>query len=68
MSTPLAAAPAGPRVRTYPIMDPGRLLERLPAETSSAWVHRGEGLVGWGVAASWEVTGDERFSRTQRQW
>jgi len=68
VSTPLAAAPAGPRVRTYPIPDPGRLLERLPAETSAAWVHRGEGLVGWGVAASWEVTGDERFSRTQRQW
>lgn len=68
MSTPLAAAPAGPRVRTYPISDPGRLLDRLPAEPSAAWVHRGEGLVGWGVAASWEVTGDERFSRTQRQW
>jgi len=24
--------------------------------------------VGWGVAAQWEVSGDERFSRTQREW
>ena len=55
-------------MRTVPIDDPGRLLERLPVDATAAWVHRGEGLVGWGVAASWEVSGDERFSRTQRQW
>jgi len=56
-------------VRTIPIPDPGRLLERLPADAqATAWVRRGEGLIGWGVAAQWEVSGDERFSRTQRQW
>jgi len=56
------------RVRTRPIADPGSLLDRLPAEQPLAWMRRGEGLVGWGVAAELRVRGPERFSRAQRWW
>jgi len=44
------------------------LLQHLPVETPLAWVRRGEGLIGWGVAARLQVRGDETFSRTQRWW
>jgi hypothetical protein len=74
----LSAVPASPirtpeqqrtyRVRTRPIADPGSLLDRLPAEQPLAWIRRGEGLVGWGVAAELRVRGPERFSRAQRWW
>ena len=60
-----------PLVTTRPIADPGPLLARLPKEHACAWVRDGEGLVGWGVAARLEVSGHERFARTQRwfnQW
>lgn len=33
-----------------------------------AWIRRGEGLLGWGVAATHRLTGPERFSRAQRWW
>ncbi|MFM9136185.1 MAG: isochorismate synthase MenF [bacterium] len=56
------------RIVTVPIDDPGDLIERLPDPRGTAWVRRSEGLVGWGVAASWEMTGEERFSRAQRWW
>ena len=68
MSTPLLATTAKPRVRTLPIEDPGPLLSRLPDARGTAWVRGGDGLVGWGVAAALDVSGDERFSRTQRWW
>lgn len=55
-----------PLVTTRPIADPGDLIARLPRENACAWVRDGEGLVGWGIAAKLEVTGRERFSRTQR--
>lgn len=44
------------------------LLDLLPQDEALAWVRRGEGLVAWGVAAHWEFTGQERFSRAQRWW
>lgn len=44
------------------------LLAALPAQGALAWVRHGEGLVGWGEAARYEVTGDERFSRANRWW
>ncbi len=59
---------AGASVRTWEITDPQTLLNRLPDVDSLAWVRRGEGLIGWGVVASLQVTGDERFSRAQRWW
>ncbi|MDP4690908.1 MAG: isochorismate synthase [Candidatus Nanopelagicales bacterium] len=68
MSIPLLATSAAPRVRTLPIEDPGPLLQRLPDTTGTAWVRGSDGLVGWGVAAALDVSGDERFSRAQRWW
>lgn len=44
------------------------LLSLLPDGESLCWVRRGEGLVGWGVAARLQVRGVERFSRSQRWW
>jgi menaquinone-specific isochorismate synthase len=63
------AAPRTPlRVTTSPLPRVDNLLALLPPEESAAWVRRGEGLIGWGVAARLQVRGDERFSRTQRWW
>lgn len=56
------------RVTTIPISDPGDLLDRLPDASATAWVRETEGMVGWGTAVRWEVTGEERFSRAQRLW
>jgi len=56
------------KVTTRPIPDAGELLRRIPNDSPVAWVRNGDGLVGWGVAARLEVSGRERFSRTQRWW
>jgi len=44
------------------------LVDLLPAQDPVAWIRRGEGMVGWGVAARLQVRGDETFSRAQRWW
>ena len=56
------------QVRTRHLDDPGNLLSLLPPGDCVTWVRNGEGMVGWGVAASLEVSGTERFSRAQRWW
>ena len=56
------------QVRTRPLDDPGNLFSLLPSGDAVTWVRNGEGMVGWGVAASLEVSGTERFSRAQRWW
>lgn len=57
------AAPRTPlRVITTPLHRVENLLALLPTDESAAWVRRGEGLIGWGVAARLQVRGDERFS------
>jgi menaquinone-specific isochorismate synthase len=53
---------------TRPLEDMGDLIALLPPGDNVCWVRRGEGLVGWGVAARLQVRGVERFSRTQRWW
>ena len=73
MSNPAAdhgSAPAvGPLVvRSRRIDDPGDLISLLPADLPVAWVHNGEGLVGWGRAAHLEVAGPERFAEAQSWW
>lgn len=70
MTTPqVHGAPRAPlRVTTTPLPRVDDLLSLLPPEDATAWVRRGEGLVGWGAAARLQVRGDERFSRTQRWW
>ncbi|RNM16807.1 isochorismate synthase [Nocardioides pocheonensis] len=78
-STPRAStqAVAGRLVaRTTEITDPGPLLELLPdaAEGAgedpglTAWLRRGEGIVGWGVAASIRTTGSGRFDDAVDWW
>jgi menaquinone-specific isochorismate synthase len=78
-STPRAStqAVAGRLVaRTTEIADPGPLLELLPdAEDGAAedpgltaWLRRGEGIVGWGVAASIRTSGSGRFDDAVEWW
>lgn len=55
-------------VRTVPVDDPGPLLSLLPPGDSVAWLRRGEGLVGWGVAAVLRTSGSERFERARDWW
>ncbi len=51
-----------------PVPDPGPLLDLLPADAPTAWLRRGEGVVGWGVAASIRTSGPERFSDAAEWW
>jgi menaquinone-specific isochorismate synthase len=68
-TVPSSAAETTPLVaRTAPLDDPGRLLDLLPAGDSVAWLRRGEGLVGWGVAAVVRTAGSGRFARARDWW
>ncbi|MEI2733062.1 MAG: isochorismate synthase [Dermatophilaceae bacterium] len=67
------AAPTAPLVcRTVEASSPGALLDLLPALPDPtevlSWVRRGEGLVGWGRAASYRTRGPRRFAEAQRWW
>jgi menaquinone-specific isochorismate synthase len=55
-------------VRTSPIPDPGALLDLLPADDAVAWVHRGDGIVGWGRAAEISTAGPDRFTEAAAWW
>jgi menaquinone-specific isochorismate synthase len=55
-------------VRTVPVADPGPLLALLPDVDATAWVHRGDGIVGWGVAAVLRTAGADRFERARAWW
>ncbi|WP_370240770.1 isochorismate synthase MenF [Aeromicrobium sp.] len=73
-SPPPVAAAASPLpsplvARTVEVDDPGPLLALLHRDTDAvAWVHHGDGLVGWGRAASLSVAGPDRFDRAHRWW
>lgn len=56
------------QVRTIPIPAVEDLLALLPSHDAVSWVREGEGLIGWGEAARFEVDGAERFSRASRWW
>jgi menaquinone-specific isochorismate synthase len=71
VSSSPAAAPDDVRalvVRTVAIDDPGPLLALLPEDDQTAWVRRGEGIVGWGVAASIRPSGASRFADAHDWW
>ena len=72
MSNPAAGGDdpiVGPLVtRTLRIDDPGALISLLPHSDALAWVHNGDGLVGWGRAAQVDVSGPERFAEAQSWW
>lgn len=55
-------------VRTVPIDDPGSLLELLPRHEALAWVHGGDGIVGWGRSASFASSGPGRFETAAEWW
>ena len=78
MSTlPAPGAPspsAGPTVvvRTVPLEAADSLLAFLPSglphDELLSWVRRGEGLVGWGSALTFESRGDDRFREAEAWW
>jgi menaquinone-specific isochorismate synthase len=60
-------------VRTVlvPTSDPAAsaaLIDLLPADAPLSWLRRGEGLVGWGVAATVRTSGQTRFSDAAKWW
>ena len=56
-----------PVVRTIPIADPGDLVGCLPGPEAVAWIHRGEGLVGWGETARVTLpAGEDRFTAGEK--
>jgi len=44
------------------------LLDLLPADAPVSWLHKGEGLVGWGVAARIDTRGSTRFRDADKWW
>ncbi|MGA8986775.1 isochorismate synthase [Aeromicrobium sp.] len=69
MSNPAVDAAIGPLlVRSTPVDDPGELLELLPPVDALAWVHGGDGIVGWGRAAERATSGSGRFNEASDWW
>ena len=46
----------------------GELVDLLPTDAPVTWLRRGEGLVGWGVAAMIRTSGPTRFSDAAKWW
>ena len=66
---PADEAPAGRLVaRSVEVPDPGPLLDLLPDDSPVAWLRRGEGIVGWGVAARCRTSGPDRFTDASDWW
>jgi hypothetical protein len=56
-------------VTTKPLAAPVDLLSWLPAPRNTlSWVREGDGLVGWGVAATFSARGPSRFARALGWW
>jgi menaquinone-specific isochorismate synthase len=55
-------------VRSAPVDDPGELLALLPPDDAYAWVHGGDGLVGWGRATELHTAGADRFADASAWW
>ncbi|WP_309504833.1 MULTISPECIES: isochorismate synthase [Nocardioides] len=45
-----------------------RLLDLVPADRPVSWLRRGDGLVGWGVAAEVRTRGATRFADADKWW
>ena len=59
--------PDGLTVTTVSTADPGDLLSWLPSPAVSAWLHQGDGLVGWGEAARLTLpAGSDRFAAGEK--
>jgi menaquinone-specific isochorismate synthase len=75
LPAPEAPSPsAGPTVvvRSVPLATTDPLLSFLPADQRHdelvSWVRRGEGLVGWGAALTFEARGAGRFRDAESWW
>ncbi len=69
MTTPASAPTAPLVVRTVPVeLADLPLLDLLPEQDPVSWIRRGEGIVGWGVAARLETSGHTRFSDAVKWW
>ncbi|HEY0616291.1 MAG TPA: isochorismate synthase [Kribbella sp.] len=56
-------------IRSQPIDGvSAQLMDHLPQTGGLAWVRRGDGHVGWGVAARLDVAGGNRFTEAQAWW
>jgi menaquinone-specific isochorismate synthase len=59
-------------VRTQPLARTDPLLAFLPAHRPNdqlvSWVRRGDGLVGWGAALTFEARGADRFRQAEAWW
>jgi menaquinone-specific isochorismate synthase len=63
--------PVGPLVVRTARLDPEAhqdLLDTLPPERPVTWLRRGDGLVGWGVAAEIRTGGATRFADADKWW
>ena len=60
------------RARTLAVDVTGDLLGRIPDETDPrevvTWLREGDGLVGWGVAATVRTRGADRFAEAEAWW
>ncbi|WP_435742911.1 isochorismate synthase [Nocardioides sp. SYSU DS0663] len=67
---PADEAAAGLVVHTVsvPPADASALLDLLPTDRPVTWLRRGEGLVGWGVAAEVRTSGPTRFADAAKWW
>jgi menaquinone-specific isochorismate synthase len=55
------------RVHTGPVADSGDLVSSLPHPAVAAWIHQGDGLVGWGEAARLTIpAGADRFAAGEK--
>ncbi|TWP37303.1 isochorismate synthase [Leekyejoonella antrihumi] len=75
MTLPLVDdAPGTPSLvaRTTAIPDPGDLAALVPADVPArdvvSWLRDGDGLIGWGRAASVRTTGEDRFEDAEAWW
>ena len=68
----MTTAPSALVVRTVPLDGADLaglpLLDLLPEDSPVSWLRRGEGLVGWGVAARLDTAGATRFSDAVKWW
>jgi menaquinone-specific isochorismate synthase len=62
-----AAAPLVVRTVALDLPDTD-LLDVLPLDDPVAWLRRGEGMVGWGVAAEVRTSGTTRFADADKWW
>lgn len=71
---PAHRAPAAPLVARTVALDPALACDLLgvlpagPADAPCSWVRRGEGVVGWGRAASRVAWGADRFAELEAWW